>query len=51
MCEKCSAIDKTIERFRRIKRSISDQLAVERARQVIADLEDQKAALHSEITR
>jgi hypothetical protein len=51
MCEKCSAIDKTIERFRRIKRSISDQLTVERAKQVIPDLEDQKAALHSEITR
>jgi hypothetical protein len=46
MCEKCSTINKTIERFRQIRRSISDQLTVERARQVIADLEEQKAVLH-----
>ena len=47
MCEKCVEIDKTIERFRQIKRSISDQLTVERAQKVIADLKDQKAVLHS----
>src|SRR6202012_5231494 len=46
MCDKCSTINKTIERFRQIRRSISDQLTVERARQVIAELEEQKAALH-----
>lgn len=46
MCEKCSTINNTIERFRQIRRSISDQLTVERARQVIADLEEQKAVLH-----
>ena len=48
MCEKCSTINNTIERFRQIRRSISDQLTVERARQVIADLEEQKAVLHLE---
>jgi hypothetical protein len=46
MCDKCSTINKTIERFRQIRRSISDQLTVERARQVIAELEEQKAVLH-----
>ena len=46
MCDKCSTINKTIERFRQVRRSISDQLTVERARQVIAELEEQKAVLH-----
>jgi hypothetical protein len=48
MCEKCVEIDVTIERFRQIKRSIGDQLTVERALEVIADLEAKKAALHPE---
>ncbi len=48
MCEKCDEIEVTIERFRQIKRSIGDQLTVERALEVIADLETQKAALHPE---
>ncbi len=46
MCDKCSTINKTIERFRQIRRPISDQLTLERAKQVIAELEEQKAALH-----
>jgi hypothetical protein len=47
MCEKCLQIDNTIQRFRQIKRSISEHLTVEKAKQVIADLEVQRAALHS----
>jgi len=39
-------IDNTIQRFRQIKRSISEHLTVEKAKQVIADLEVQSAALH-----
>jgi hypothetical protein len=46
MCQKCIEVDKTIERFRQVKRSISDQLTVERAHEVIADLEAKKAAFH-----
>jgi hypothetical protein len=46
MCEKCDEIDKTIERYRQIKRSILDQITVERAQELIAELEAQKAALH-----
>src|ERR1700759_4206197 len=48
MCEKCSEIELTIDRFRSIKCSVSDQLTVERAQEVIADLEAQKATLHIE---
>ena len=48
MCEKCVEIDKTIERYRQIERSIMDQLTVDRTKELIADLEAQKAALHPE---
>lgn len=51
MCQKCVEIDVTIERFRQIKRSIGDQLTIERALAVIADLEAQKVALHPEQKR
>jgi hypothetical protein len=46
MCEKCVEIDITIERFRRIQRSISDDLTVDRAKAVIVELKTTKAALH-----
>jgi len=39
MCEQCVEIDKTIERYRRILRSISDQVTIDRAKQLIADLQ------------
>jgi hypothetical protein len=48
MCEKCAKIDILIARFRQIKRSINDQLTISRAQNVIAELEDLKAALHPE---
>ena len=48
MCEKCVEIDKAIQRFRRIDRSITGLLTVERAQEVIADLEAMKATLHPE---
>ena len=48
MCEKCVEIDKTIERYRRIQQSIMDQVTVERTKELIADLEGRKAALHPE---
>lgn len=46
MCEKCVEIDEKIEHYRLIKRSIMDQLTVDRAKELIAELEAQKAALH-----
>jgi hypothetical protein len=48
MCEKCTEIDKTIQRYRRILLAIDDRLAVDRTREMIADLEAQKVALHPE---
>ena len=48
MCDKCDDIDKTIERYRQIKERIADQALVDRAKQLIAELETDKAALHPE---
>jgi hypothetical protein len=48
MCEKCAEIDKAIERYRKIQRSIGDQVTVDRTKELIADLQVQKAALHPE---
>jgi hypothetical protein len=50
MCEKCVEIDKTIERYRAIIVSIGDPITVDRARELIADLEAQKVGLHPEQT-
>jgi hypothetical protein len=41
-------IDKKIERYRNILRSIRDEATVDGAEKLIADLEAQKAALHPE---
>lgn len=46
MCEKCVEIDKTIERYRRIIASVTDQFTLDQARELIAELDAKKAALH-----
>jgi hypothetical protein len=48
MCDKCVEIDKSIERYQRILLSISDQVTVDRTKELIAELQAQKAALHPE---
>jgi hypothetical protein len=48
MCEKCTEIDKTLERYRRVLLAIGDQVTVDRTREMVSDLEAQKAALHPE---
>ena len=48
MCDKCIDIDKAIERFRQVQRTILDQLTVDRAKAMVAELEARKAALHPE---
>jgi hypothetical protein len=48
MCEKCVEIDKTIVRYQRILLTIGDQVTIDRTKEVIADLQTQKAALHPE---
>jgi hypothetical protein len=46
MCEKCDEIDKSIERYRQVEKTILDQVTVDRAKEMIADLMTQKSALH-----
>jgi hypothetical protein len=46
MCNLCVEIDKTIERYRDILRSIRDEATVDGTMKLIADLAAQKAALH-----
>jgi hypothetical protein len=46
MCEKYVDFDSAIERYRDIVRSIKDQPTVDRAKELIAELEAQKTALH-----
>ena len=51
MCEKCEEIEKTIVRYQRILLSIGDQVIIDRTKELIADLESQKVALHPEQTQ
>jgi hypothetical protein len=48
MCDKCVELDKTIERYLRILLSIGDQVTVDRTKELIAELQAKKAALHPE---
>jgi hypothetical protein len=48
MCIKCDEIDKTIERYRGIKERVADQALIDRAKQLIAEFEADKADLHPE---
>ena len=46
MCEKCAVIDRTIERYRHVQRTILDQVTVDRVKEPIAELQAEKAGLH-----
>ena len=48
MCETCNELDKKIEHYEKISSSLNDQLTVDRIKALIAKLEAQKKALHSE---
>lgn len=48
MCEQCVEIDEKIGRYRRIVLSITDDVTIERFKEVVADLEAKKLALHAE---
>ena len=48
MCKQCVEIDGRIARYRRVMMSIGDEVTIERFKEVIADLEAKKLALHSE---
>lgn len=46
MCNKCDEIDKKIEHYRLIVRQIRDRKFNDRAKELIAELEANKTALH-----
>lgn len=46
MCDKCIELDRAIERFRQVQRTIMDQVTVDRAKEAITELEAKKAELH-----
>jgi hypothetical protein len=46
MCEKCVEIDRVIESYRHLQRTILDQVTVARAKALIIELLAQKAARH-----
>ena len=48
MCDKCAEIDGKIEHYRRIASQITDQLTLDRIKELIAKLESQKAEFHPE---
>jgi hypothetical protein len=46
MCEKCTELDEKIEHYRRFASYPFDPLTTERIKDLIAELEQQKKALH-----
>ena len=46
MCDQCNEIARNIERYRRIQRTIADQVTVDRTKELITELLAQKAGLH-----
>lgn len=46
MCEKCVEIDAKIERYERLSRFITDQPALDGVKQLLEQLNAEKAALH-----
>jgi hypothetical protein len=47
-CERCQALDRQIENFKRMHRAATDDLALSLLLEAIADLEAEKASLHRE---
>jgi hypothetical protein len=48
MCEKCVELDDKIQHYERIRSAISDQLTVDRIKELVEQMRAQKAALHPE---
>jgi hypothetical protein len=46
MCDKCVELDKKIGRYRIVSSTVGDQLTIDRIKELIADLQAQKATLH-----
>jgi hypothetical protein len=48
MCDKCSELDKKIDRYRRVTDAINDRRAVDGITQLIKEADAEKAKLHLE---
>ena len=48
MCDKCLELDGKIEHYQRISASITDQLTLDRIKELVEKMKAQKAALHPE---
>ena len=46
MCEKCVAIDRKIEHYERLCLSITDQITIERIKEVVTEMKAQKTKFH-----
>jgi hypothetical protein len=46
MCDQCKQLDEKLEQYRRITRSIRDELTIVRLNKAIADAVAEKAGLH-----
>lgn len=48
MCEKCIQLDKKIEHYERLAGGISDELTLERLRELVREMRAQKSAFHQD---
>ena len=48
MCDKCIQFDKKIEHYERLAGGITDELTLERLRELVREMKAQKVALHPE---
>jgi hypothetical protein len=48
MCDKCIQLDKKIEHYERLAGGITDELVLERLRELVREMRAQKTALHPE---
>ena len=48
MCDKCVELDGKIEHYERIRLSIADQVTVDRIKELVAEMNAQKAKFHTE---
>ena len=48
MCDQCVELDKKIEHYKRLGRAVSDQLTLDRIKQLVEQMKALKATLHPE---
>lgn len=51
MCDKCAELDVKIEHYERIRLSIGDQVTVDRIKELVAEMNAQKAKFHPRKSR